>query len=98
MHPTVFNPRRFALAALLLGSCRESERPVFKLLSASETGISFQNTVTISDSLNEQTDAYVYNGAGVAVGDIDNDGLPDVFFAGNMVSSKLYLNRGGMRF
>src|SRR5207248_3987202 len=45
-----------------------------------------------------QTDVYIYNGAGVAVGDVNNDGLPDIFFSGNMVSSRLYLNKGGMRF
>ena len=62
------------------------------------TGVTFANTITANDSLNVQTDVYIYNGAGVAVGDIDNDGLPDIFFAGNMVSSRLYLNKGQMRF
>jgi hypothetical protein len=71
---------------------------VFKLLSATQTGISFANTITTNDSLNVLTDVYVYNGAGVAAGDIDNDGLPDLFFAGNMVSSRLYRNLGHMRF
>ena len=92
--------RRAAIAWLLLiGAChRPSEPPVFTLLTPGETGISFANTVVVGDSVNVQTDVYVYNGAGVGVGDIDNDGLPDIFFAGNMVSSRLYLNKGKMRF
>ena len=60
--------------------------------------MAFANTIATTDSLNVQTDPYVYNGAGVGVGDIDNDGLPDIVFAGNMVSTRLYLNRGDMRF
>ena len=89
----------WALCALLIGACSDSQEPaLFELLSPRETGITFANTITTSDSVNVQTDLYVYNGAGVAIGDIDNDGLPDVYLAGNMVSSRLYLNRGGMRF
>ena len=88
----------FALLLSLAGCTRESGSPVFKLLSPEQTGVTFANTVKTDDSLNVQTDVYVYNGAGVAVGDIDNDGLPDIFFAGNMVSSRLYVNKGQMRF
>src|SRR5438876_10615079 len=84
---------------LLLGGCRHEEGPhLFTLLTPDQTGVAFANTITTNDSVNVQTDPYVYNGAGVAVGDIDNDGLPDIFLTGNMVSSRLYLNRGNMRF
>ena len=86
------------ILAAVVGCSRERERPVFKLLSASETGVDFATNTAVSDSLNVQTDVYIYNGAGVAVGDIDNDGLPDIFFSGNTVSSKLYRNKGNMRF
>lgn len=84
---------------LVLAGCKgKGDHPVFKLLSPDQTGVTFANTITTSDSLNLQNDVYVYNGAGVGVGDIDNDGLPDIFFAGNMVSSRLYLNKGHMHF
>ena len=91
---------RFALLLPLLAlfGCRSGERPVFEQLAADRTGVAFANTITTSDTLNVQTDPYIYNGAGVAVGDVDNDGLPDLFFAGNMVSSRLYLNKGDMHF
>src|SRR2546422_5584351 len=93
--------RLFALLISLfsvVGCTGKSSRPVFKLLGPEETGVTFANTITTTDSFNVQTDVYIYNGAGVAVGDIDNDGLPDIFFSGNMVSSRLYLNKGHMRF
>ena len=88
------------IAICQLAACRNETagRPRFELLSPGRTGVTFANTITPTDSLNAVTDAYIYNGAGVGVGDIDNDGLPDLFFAGNMVSSRLYLNRGKMRF
>ena len=101
----MFRTTRFALAAaaLSVASCaREHGSPpgpaLFQLLTPGKTGVTFANTITTSDSLNAQTDPYVYNGGGVAIGDIDNDGLPDIFLTGNMVSSRLYLNKGGMRF
>src|SRR5881296_1803817 len=88
------------ISLLLLDGCRREgeQRSLFRLLTPAQTGVAFANTITTSDSLNAQTDPYVYNGAGVAVGDIDNDGLPDIFLTGNMVSSRLYLNKGDMRF
>ena len=100
--PEILRDRRFAgllLAFLAASGCDKGNRgTVFELLSPNQTGVTFANTITTNDSLNVRTDAYVYNGAGVAVGDIDNDGLPDIFFSGNMVSSRLYLNKGHMAF
>lgn len=94
-------PLKFALLAVVLSltACSDkNDHALFKLLSPDETGVKFANTITTNDRLNVQNDVYVYNGAGVAVGDIDNDGLSDIFFSGNMVSSRLYLNKGQMRF
>ena len=71
---------------------------LFKIRSSSTTGLHFNNHITISDSLNAVTFEYIYNGGGAAVGDINNDGKKDLFFAGNMVSSRLYLNKGNLQF
>ena len=102
---TSFAPmHRPVLLALLVpvfwsaGCTSRENRPLFELLSGQRTGVTFANTITTDDSVNVQSDVYVYNGAGVAIGDIDNDGLPDLFFAGNMVTSRLYRNTGKMRF
>lgn len=87
------------IALMVTSACsRDKHSPMFIELKPSETGIHFENTITTSDSVNVQTDSFIYNGAGVAVGDINNDGLPDIFFSGNMVSSKLYLNHGDFQF
>ena len=92
--------RAVAASLLCLAACsRVPQAPaLFQLLPPGRTGVTFANTITTNDSVNVQNDVYIYNGAGVAVGDINNDGLPDVFLTGNMVSSRLYLNTGDMRF
>jgi hypothetical protein len=88
------------LAALCaLGACRGGESSLFELRSPAETGIHFANTLQEDDSVHNPLEFdYLYNGAGVAVGDFDGDGRPDLYLAGNMVSGKLYLNRGGLEF
>lgn len=80
-------------------SCSDDGEPtLFIKLSPEQTGITFTNTISPSDTLNVQKDPFIYNGGGVAVGDINGNGLPDLFFTGNMVSSRLYLNKGDMQF
>ena len=76
----------------------ESNNSLFRQLPSSQTGITFANTIAESDSLNVIDYTYLYNGGGVGVGDVNNDGLDDVFFAGNQVSSRLYLNQGDLSF
>ncbi|SDE14931.1 Repeat domain-containing protein [Pricia antarctica] len=79
--------------------CRP-DRPTskFELLPSSETGITFSNDIKETIDFNPLNYLYIYNGAGVGTGDINNDGLPDLFFGGNEVPSRLYLNKGGMTF
>ena len=93
---------RSVLGFLLLIGCSScKEKPLFERLDSSDTGITFANTITESDTLNVLDFEYIYNGGGVGVGDVNNDGLSDVFFSGNQVPSRLYINRstpGTIRF
>ncbi len=70
----------------------------FVQMHPDKTGIGFSNTLVYNDSLTVLEFEYMYNGGGVALGDINNDGLIDIFFTGNMVSNKLYLNLGDWKF
>ncbi len=93
--------RPFATLILILCliSCEEEKVGIaYKVLSPSSTGIHFSNTITANDSINLVDYYYIYNGGGVGVGDLNNDNLPDLFFSGNMVGSKLYMNKGAMQF
>ena len=76
----------------------QKDTTLFRLLPASQTGITFNNQLSENDTLNILNQANIYNGGGVGIGDFNNDGLPDVYLAGNMVSNKLYVNKGGLRF
>ena len=71
---------------------------LFELLPATETGISFANTVTDTREMNILNYHNFYNGGGVAIGDINNDGKPDIFFTSNQGDNKLYLNKGNLKF
>ncbi|MBK8348009.1 MAG: VCBS repeat-containing protein, partial [Saprospiraceae bacterium] len=75
-----------------------AETELFTLLSPAETNIDFKNIVTENNNFNFKSYAYIYNGSGVAIGDINNDGMQDVFLGGNMVSGKMYLNLGDFKF
>lgn len=84
----------FWLLTLILSACSNKPKPLFQLLSPEETGIHFANTITEGDTLNILNEEYIYNGGGVGIGDFNNDSLPDIYFTGNQVSNKLYLNKG----
>jgi len=76
----------------------QSEPTVFRHMTAAQTGIDFSNDLIYTDSLTVLDFEYMYNGAGVAVGDLNNDGLMDLYFTANMSSNKLYINQGEWKF
>jgi hypothetical protein len=84
--------------AILLIGCQQRDELLFKNLSPTQSKVTFQNDVTESEDLNILDYLYFYNGGGVAIGDINEDGLPDIFFSGNQVKNKLYLNKGNLEF
>lgn len=92
-------------AFVLLAACHQKEEEVynddsslFRLLPSSQTGIYFNNEVADSSDFNIFNFRNFYNGGGVAIGDINNDGKPDIFFTSNQHTNRLYLNKGNWKF
>lgn len=75
-----------------------SSSTVYQLLDSSKTGVDFANEIVETDSFNILMTEFIYNGGGVAVGDLNGDGLQDLFFAGNQVDNRLYVNQGALKF
>lgn len=89
----------FLFLFYLLFSCKQEDTTsLFSLLPESQTGISFRNDLVYTEKVNPYTFRNFYNGAGVAIGDINQDSLPDIFFASNQQSNRLYLNTGELNF
>ncbi|MCL6267591.1 VCBS repeat-containing protein [Flagellimonas myxillae] len=97
---------KIACTVMLLVACNSKEEnttsqekeTLFSLLPSSETGVSFVNKVENQKNFNIFKYRNFYNGGGVAIGDINNDGLSDIYLTGNMVPNRLYLNKGNLKF
>ncbi|MFD1143835.1 VCBS repeat-containing protein [Larkinella insperata] len=83
--------------SLWLSAC-QSDQPLFQKLDAQQTGVHFINQLEETEQENILAFEYFYNGGGVAVGDLNNDGLADLFLTGNQVANKLYANKGDLHF
>ena len=87
-----------SLILLVHASCRPDYDPLFRDLTPEETGLHFSNTLSYSEEFNIIDFLYYYDGGGVAVGDINNDGLTDIYLVSNEGNNGLFLNLGDMRF
>ena len=88
----------FTIFVSFIFSCNDGN-PLFQSLSSSKTNITFQNQLPEREGFGILYYIYFYNGGGVATGDVNNDGLPDIYFTANSRgNNKLYLNKGGFRF
>ncbi|MFN4976799.1 MAG: VCBS repeat-containing protein [Bacteroidota bacterium] len=93
------NKKIIAFLSVLLACCyTHAQEKLFTLLEPKKTGVHFINEISESEGFNVLAYEYFFNGAGVAVGDLDNDGLEDLFFTANMKPNKLFKNLGKLTF
>src|SRR6266498_4549882 len=88
----------FIISAFIITGCKGKMSPALLFQLQENTNINFSNEVRDTKDFNILTYRNFYNGGGVAIGDINNDGLADVFFTSNMSGNKLYLNKGNFKF
>lgn len=89
------------LLAVLASGCKQEPRekkPRFTLLDSTQTGIQFVNALNSTDKFNIYTYRNFYNGGGVGIGDVNADGLMDIYLTANMQANRLFLNKGGLKF
>ncbi len=86
------------LLGVILFGCNQTNKKKFYRLESDDTGIFFNNINAENEQINIFTYEYLYNGGGVAIGDINNDGLTDIYFSSNNLENKLYLNKGNFKF
>jgi len=98
MKNKVYIYSKYFFLALLVSCGKDQSKGLFTELEVSHTNVTFSNTIEEDDTHNIYNFMNIYTGAGVGVGDLNNDGFSDIFFAGNMVPSKLYLNKGNFVF
>ncbi len=94
----IFSILIFTVACYLNLIAQQNKPTLFTRLSYKQTGIDFTNEIVETSAQNVLAYEYMYNGGGVAIGDINNDGLQDIFFTANLKSNKLYLNQGNFQF
>src|SRR6476646_246727 len=87
----------FFFIVLSFSACHQSHT-LFQRIDAGTSNITFNNQITENDSINPLDMEFLYNGGGVAVGDFNRDGLPDLYFTASTTSNKLYLNKGNLTF
>ena len=97
-HNFLYSAFIFVTITALLTSCTHRQDTHFSKLDPTDTGIDFINENHETEKSNILSYEYFYNGGGVALGDINNDGLTDIYFTSNVFSNKLYLNKGNFEF
>ena len=91
----IFKAFGFAFLVLFIISCNK-KTTLFQLISPGHSNIHFNNRIIENDSINPIDLTNMYNGGGIGVADFNKDGLQDIYFTGNQVGNKLYLNKGNL--